>query len=152
MFNFKGMFEISPRWLNRNAPDKVTQTYTYRHTEDAHTRVETHTQRAWSKHRWDVLLFLKHRTAKQKLEKRRGKHSCLGEKTQYNQASVPLFVFLIAWEAKMQRQQNWLTCSFIALAFITFHFCCNNTDLNDFHPCLCVRLLVSCMPQSCIRL
>lgn len=39
MFNFKGMFEISPRWLNRNAPDKVTHIYSYRHK-----RGETHAE------------------------------------------------------------------------------------------------------------
>ena len=27
--------------------------------------------------------------------------------------------------AQMQRQQDWLTCSFMAPAFITFHICCS---------------------------
>lgn len=89
MFNFQRMFEISPRWLNRNTPDKVAQAYMYRYTHG-----NTHT--VWSKHLWDALLFLKHKAVKRNPEKRRGKHLFLAEKLQqkYNSAA------LVAWCAK----------------------------------------------------
>ncbi len=103
MFNFKGMFEISPRWLNRNTADKVTEAYTYRHTGNTH--------RAWSKHLWDVL-FLKHKIAKRELEEGRGKTFMPAWKTRTRTVYFALLLL-----SGMQRQQNWLTYFFIALAF-----------------------------------